>query len=54
MFEPLTSRLRSWHLRNVTRRRLALLDARLLADIGANKADAGSQVVPLPLFGDHL
>lgn len=54
MFGPLTRRLHSWHLRNVTRRRLALLDARLLADIGADKADAGSSVVPLPLFRDHL
>ena len=52
MFGPLTSRLRQWHLRNVTRRKLALLDDRLLADIGAIRPD--DKLVPLPFFGDTL
>ena len=50
MFEPITRRLREWHLRSVTRRKLALLDDRLLADIGANPRDSGDCVVPLPKF----
>ena len=28
MFEPIKNRLRRWHLRNLTRRQLALLDDR--------------------------
>lgn len=38
MFEPITNRLRRWHLRNITRRKLALLDDRLLADIGTKRS----------------
>ena len=33
MFEPIRNRLRLWHLRHVARRRLSMLDDRLLADI---------------------
>ena len=38
MFEPIKNRLRRWHLRNLTRRQLALLDDRLLADIGTKRS----------------
>ncbi len=38
MFEPITRRLRRWHLRNITRRKLAFLDDRLLADIGTKRS----------------
>lgn len=38
MFEPIKRRLQRWHQRNVTRRRLALLDDRLLADIGTRRS----------------
>ncbi|MBN9334937.1 DUF1127 domain-containing protein [Devosia sp.] len=38
MFDPLKQRLRLWHLRNVTRRRLSMLDDRLLADIGTRRS----------------
>lgn len=38
MFEPIRNRLRRWHLRNVTRRKLSLLDDRLLTDIGTKRS----------------
>lgn len=38
MFVPIQNRLRRWHLRNLTRRKLALLDDRLLADIGTERS----------------
>ena len=38
MLEPITSRLRRWHLRNVTRRKLSMLDDRLLTDIGTKRS----------------
>ncbi|WP_162249183.1 DUF1127 domain-containing protein [Devosia sp. Root685] len=38
MFEPIRNRLRRWHLRNITRRQLSLLDDRLLADIGTKRS----------------
>jgi uncharacterized protein YjiS (DUF1127 family) len=38
MFVPIQNRLRRWHLRNLTRRKLALLDDRLLADIGTKRS----------------
>lgn len=41
MFAPIKSRLRRWHLRNVTRRKLVLLDDRLLADIGTERSCIG-------------
>ena len=50
MFEPIARRLRQWHLRSITRRKLALLDDRLLADMGVNPRDPGDCVVPLPIF----
>ena len=37
MFEPLTRRLHAWHMRNVTRRKLAMLDDRILADMGIER-----------------
>ena len=39
MFDPIFRRLRNWRLRNVTRRKLALLDDRLLAEM-ASKASS--------------
>lgn len=41
MFEPIRKRLYRWHQRNATRRRLALLDDRLLADIGTKRSGIG-------------
>lgn len=41
MFEPIRNRLRRWHQRNLTHRRLALLDDRLLADIGTRRSGIG-------------
>lgn len=38
MFEPIRNRLRLWHLRHVARRRLSMLDDRLLADIGTRRS----------------
>lgn len=38
MFEPIRNRLRRWHLRSVTRRKLSLLDDRLLVDIGTTRS----------------
>lgn len=38
MFEPIRNRLRLWHLRQVTRRKLSMLDDRLLADIGTRRS----------------
>ncbi|GEM_PF-934792 len=41
MFEPLALSLRNWRLRQVTRRKLAMLDDRLLADIGTQRDTIG-------------
>ena len=41
MFEPIRNRLRLWHLRHVARRRLSMLDDRLLADIGTRRSGIG-------------
>jgi uncharacterized protein YjiS (DUF1127 family) len=38
MFEPIRNRPRRWHLRNITRRKLSLLDDRLLTDIGTKRS----------------
>lgn len=51
MFEPLTRRLRNWHIRNVTRRKLRMLDDRLLADIGTERSAIGDFVACLPIKG---
>ena len=53
MFEPLTRRLHAWHLRNVTRRKLSLLDTRLLADLGIERDQIGDFVARLNLEGDR-
>lgn len=37
MFEPITRRLQAWHIRRYTRRRLAMLDNRILADMGIER-----------------
>lgn len=37
MFDILTQRLSKWRLRHTTRRQLAWLDDRLLADIGTTR-----------------
>lgn len=44
MFEPLARRLHYWRLRSVTRRKLAMLDNRLLADIGTDRDNLGDFV----------
>src|SRR5690606_34810688 len=41
MFQPLALRLRNWRLRQATRRKLAMLDDRLLADIGTQRDTIG-------------
>ena len=53
MFEPLTRRLHAWHLRNVTRRKLSMLDNRLLADLGIERDQIGDFVVRLNLEGER-
>lgn len=53
MFEPLTRRLRAWHLRNVTRRKLSMLDKRTLADMGIDRNAIDDFVARLPLDGDQ-
>ena len=53
MFEPLTRRLHAWHLHNVTRRKLSMLDNRLLADLGIERDQIGDFVVRLNLEGDR-
>ena len=51
MFEPITRRLHAWHMRNVTRRRLALLDNHLLADLGIERDQIVDYVAGLDLTG---
>ncbi len=51
MFEPITNRLRRWHLRNITRRKLALLDDRLLADIGTRRSGIADFISARPEKG---
>lgn len=51
MFEPITNRLRRWHLRNITRRKLALLDDRLLADIGTRRSGIADFISDRPEEG---
>lgn len=42
MFESIIRHLRHWRIRNTTRRRLHLLDDRLLADIGTDRQGIGA------------
>lgn len=49
MFEPLTRRLREWHMRNLTRRRLHMLDNRILADMGVERDKIDAFVARLPV-----
>lgn len=44
MFERLTRRLHTWHMRNVTRRKLERLDDRILADMGIERDQIGDFV----------
>jgi uncharacterized protein YjiS (DUF1127 family) len=53
MFEPLTRRLHDWHMRNVTRRKLAQLDARLLADMGIERDQIGDLVAGISTEGSR-
>jgi uncharacterized protein YjiS (DUF1127 family) len=53
MFEPLTRRLQAWHMHNVTRRRLSMLDARLLADIGIERGGTSDFVARLNIDGER-
>lgn len=48
MFKPITNRLRRWHLRNVTRRKLSLLDDRLLIDIGTRRSGLADFIAAQP------
>jgi uncharacterized protein YjiS (DUF1127 family) len=53
MFEPLTRRLHDWHMRNVTRRKLSMLDTRTLADMGIERDQIGDFVARLKIEGDR-
>jgi uncharacterized protein YjiS (DUF1127 family) len=53
MFEPLTRRLHAWHLRNVTRRKLFMLDTRLLADLGIERDQINDFVARLNVDGER-
>ena len=51
LFEPITRRLHAWHMRNYTRRRLAMLDNRMLADLGIERDQIGDFVARLDIEG---
>ncbi|WP_297105813.1 DUF1127 domain-containing protein [uncultured Devosia sp.] len=53
MFEPITRRLHVWHIRNLTRRKLAMLDDRLLSDLGIERNQIGDYVARLNVEGDR-
>ena len=53
MFEPLTRRLQAWHMRNLTRRKLSMLDNRLLADMGIERDQIGAFVARLDVDGER-
>ncbi|SMQ85657.1 protein of unknown function [Devosia lucknowensis] len=47
MYKHLTRRLHDWHMRNVTRRKLSMLDSRILADMGIERDQIGDFVARL-------
>lgn len=51
MFEPLTRRLHAWHMRNVTRRKLSMLDDHLLGDMGIERNTIGDFLARLDAEG---
>jgi uncharacterized protein YjiS (DUF1127 family) len=53
MFEPLTRRLQAWHMRNVTRRKLSMLDTRLLADLGIERDQINDYVARMNVEGER-
>jgi len=53
MFGTLTRRLHAWHLRNITRRKLSVLDDRLLSDMGIRRDDSGDMVAWTREEGDR-
>ena len=53
MFEPVRRRLYAWHMRNSTRRRLAMLDSRILADMGIERDQIGDFVDRIDIEGDR-
>ena len=50
MFEPIRRRLHAWHMRNYTRRRLAMLDSRILTDLGIER----DQIARIDIEGDRI
>ncbi len=48
MFAPLARKFIDWRLRNITRRKLAMLDDRMLADIGAKRDSIGDFIARRP------
>jgi uncharacterized protein YjiS (DUF1127 family) len=44
MFDPILQKYRNWRLRAIARRKLALMDDRLLADIGTERDCIGDFV----------
>lgn len=53
MFEPITRRFHAWHMRNYTRRRLAMLDNRILADLGIERDQIGDFVARINMEGER-
>ncbi|MEQ9635516.1 MAG: DUF1127 domain-containing protein [Devosia marina] len=53
MFNPIRRRLYAWHMRNYTRRRLAMLDSRILADMGIERDQIGDMVARIDIEGDR-
>ena len=47
MFAPLTRRFHAWHMRHITRRKLRMLDDRLLSDMGIERDGIGDFVAGL-------
>lgn len=53
MFRPISRRLYAWHMRNVTRRKLCMLDDRLLADLGTEREQIDAFVAGIDIEGDR-
>ena len=51
MFEPITRRLYAWHMRNFTRRKLSMLDDRLLSDLGIERDHINEHVARIEIEG---
>ena len=54
MFNPIRRRLYAWHMRNYTRRRLAMLDSRILADLGIERDQIDDVIARIDIEGDRI